>query len=52
MWGAFLGQMPLAFIPGQGSGEWQFRPACGQYFGEFDPESPNDAFIDQCRALL
>jgi hypothetical protein len=52
MWGAFLGQMPLAFIPGQGSGEWQFRPAYGQYFGEFDPESPNDAFIDQCRAVL
>lgn len=52
MWGAFLGQMPLAFIPGQASGEWQFRPACGQYFGEFDPDSPNDEFVDQCRAVL
>jgi hypothetical protein len=52
IWGAFLGQMPLAFIPGQASGEWQFRPAQGQYFGEFDPDTPNDGFIDQCRAVL
>lgn len=51
MWGAFLGRMPMGFIPGSGSGEWQMVPVGGQYIGEFDLERPA-GFIEACRAAL
>lgn len=48
-WGAFLGQMPTASHPGQPmQKEWQIVPEKGQYLAEFDPNNPNQDFLEQC----
>jgi hypothetical protein len=51
-WAAFIGQMPAITIPGQSLSWFKLRNMRGQYIGEFDPESPDDAILGKLNQRL
>jgi hypothetical protein len=51
-WAAFLGQMPTITHPGQSLIWFNLQNRRGLYVGEFDPEKPNQAFLDQAASIL
>jgi hypothetical protein len=51
-WAAFLGAMTTVTIPGQSLEWFGLRRAGDRYLGELDIESPDEAFLDQCREAL
>lgn len=51
-WASFLGQMPTISHPGQPLGWFKMTNRQSYYNGEFDPSSPNQAFIEQAKSVL
>ncbi len=51
-WACFLGQMPTISAPGHPLSEWGIENRKGQYIGEFNPHTPNQAFLEQVSAVL
>lgn len=45
-WAAFLGQMPTVSYPGQSLTWFKLENAMGRYVGEFDPQRPSLAFLN------
>lgn len=51
-WASFLGQMPTISHPGQPMSWFRLRNRHGYHIGEFDPASPDQAFMEQVGNIL
>jgi hypothetical protein len=48
-WASFLGERPIVTIPGQSPAWFHLQHANGAYVGDFDPDAPSPAFLEQVR---